>query len=170
MYIDAFMIGQTVDIIKDIVQQGRLRFFSYNWNYLAVATVVSYDLSYLLGLSPQVDFIVPDTLRVLALFLAFFNTLSFFEANTSIGPLLNAFTQMLIDVAKFFLYFSFVFLAFALSLTELYTLIERKGLFLAKPKQESNLLKLERCVQPCKRSYFLVRLNYKYSLTEIDKT
>lgn len=160
------MIGQTVDIIKDIVQQGRVRFFSYHWNYLAVATVVSYDLSYLLNQF----FLGTDTLRVLALFLAFFNILSFFEANTTIGPLLNAFTQMLIDVAKFFLYFSFVFLAFALSLTELYTLIERRGYFLAKPKQESNPLKLERCVQPCKRSYFLVRLNYKYSLTEIDKT
>lgn len=160
------MIGLTVDLIKDIVQQGRVRFFSYHWNYLAVATVVSYGLSsalwwtslyfYLAGLVSQEEEakareleITSYSFRALAILLAFVHNLSFFQANTSIGPLLNAFIQMLFDVAKFFLYFIFVFLAFAVSFTELYTLYQREISFPAKPKQESNLLKLERCVQPC---------------------
>ena len=162
------MIGLTVDLIKDIIQQGRARFFSYHWNYLAVATVVSYCLGsalwwtsfyfYLAGLVSQEEEakvfsreleITSNSFRALAILLAFVHNLSFFQANTSIGPLLNAFIQMLIDVAKFFLYFIFVFLAFAVSFTELYTLYEREKAFLAKPKQESNPLKLERFVQPC---------------------
>ena len=52
--------------------------------------------------------------------LAFAQNLSFIQANSTTGPLLHAFIQMLIDVAKFFLYFVFVFLAFAVSFTKLY--------------------------------------------------
>ena len=55
-----------------------------------------------------------------AILLAFVKNLSFFEANPITGPLLQAFIRMIIDVAKFFLYFIFVFLAFAISLTNLY--------------------------------------------------
>ena len=161
------MIGLTVDIIKDIVQQGRVRFFSYHWNYVAVATVVSYGLGSALGwtslyfnlkeLESQEDEdkhvareleITSNSFKALAILLAFVHNLSFFQAHTSIGPLLNAFVQMLIDVAKFFLYFSFIFLAFAVSFSELYTLYEQK-VFVPKPRQESNPLKLERYVQPC---------------------
>ena len=167
-YIPAFMIGLTVDLIKDIVHQGRARFFSYQWNYLAVATVVSYGLSsalwwashphfYTVGLESQEEEareleITSNSFRALAILLAFVHNLSFFQANTSIGPLLNAFIQMLIDVAKFFLYFIFVFLAFAVTFTELYTLYEREkggNAFPTLPKEESNPRKLERCVQPC---------------------
>ena len=53
--------------------------------------------------------------------LAFIHNLFFLQANPSIGPLLRAFIEMLIDVAKFFLYFFFIFLAFAVSFTKLYT-------------------------------------------------
>ena len=53
------------------------------------------------------------------LLLAFFYNLSFMQANPSIGPLLTAFIEMLIDVAKFFFYFSFMFLAFTVSFTKL---------------------------------------------------
>ena len=160
------MIGLTLDLIKDVVQQGRVRFFSYHWNYLAVATVVSYGLGSALWwtsidfdvvgvllhgeerFSPELE-IASNSFRALAILLAFVYNLSFFQANTSIGPLLNAFIQMLFDVAKFFLYFIFVFLAFAVSFTELYTRYEWGKPFPPKPKQESNPLKLERCVQPC---------------------
>ena len=163
-YIPAFVIGLTVDIIKDIVQQGRVRFFSYHWNYVAVATVVSYGLGSALWWTSQYSspeeeakhfsqalLITSNSLRALAILLACVHNLSFFQANTSIGPLLSAFTQMLVDVAKFFLYFVFVFLAFAVSFSELYTLYEQEKdvPWPAKPKQESNRQKLERCVQPC---------------------
>ena len=77
--------------------------------------------------------------------MAFVHNLSFFQANTSIGPLLNAFIQMLIDVAKFFVYFFFFFLAFAVSLTELYAVY----VVLAKPQNGNNPKNLERWVQPC---------------------
>ena len=162
------MIGLTVDLIKDVVQQGRVRFFSYHWNYLAVATVVSYGLGsalwwtslhfHVVGFGSQEEEakifsheleITSNSFRALAILLAFVYNLSFLQANTSIGPLLNAFIQMLFDVAKFFLYFIFVFLAFAVSFNELYTLYEWKKAFPIKPKQESDSLKLERCVQPC---------------------
>ena len=53
--------------------------------------------------------------------LAFFYNLSFMQANPSIGPLLHAFTEMLVDVGKFFLYFSFIFLAFGVSVNNLIT-------------------------------------------------
>ena len=169
-YIPAFVIGLTVDIIKDIVQQGRVRFFSYHWNYVAVATVVSYGLGSALWWTSQYSspeeeakhfsqalLITSNSLRALAILLACVHNLSFFQANTSIGPLLSAFTQMLVDVAKFFLYFVFVFLAFAVSFSELYTLYEQEKdvPWPAKPKQESNRQKLERCVQPCQRSFVL---------------
>lgn len=57
-----------------------------------------------------------------AILVAFVKNLSFFEANVNsiTGPLLQAFIRMIINVAKFFLYFIFVFLAFAINLTNLY--------------------------------------------------
>ncbi|KAJ7372243.1 Short transient receptor putative channel 1 [Desmophyllum pertusum] len=39
-----FIFGQLVDIIKEVYQQGKVRFFSNNWNYLAIATVTSFLL------------------------------------------------------------------------------------------------------------------------------
>ena len=148
LYEFIFMIGLTVDVIKDMVQQGRVRFFSYHWNYLAVATVVSYDIYFALlfiDITSRVRVVTLISLRTLAILMAFVHNLSFFQANTSIGPLLNAFIQMLIDVAKFFVYFFFFFLAFAVSLTELYAVY----FVLATPQKGNNPKKLERCVQPC---------------------
>ena len=144
-YLEMFMIGLTVDVIKDIVQQGRVRFFSYHWNYLAVATVVSFGLYTALI---NIESTHVPIFRALAILLAFVHNLSFFQANTSIGPLLNAFIQMLIDVAKFFVYFSFFFLAFAVSFTVLYT---REGFSIFDPAEitHGNPKNLERCVQPC---------------------
>ena len=137
------MIGLTVDVIKDMVQQGRVRFFSYHWNYLAVATVVSYGVFFALrsiDITPRVRVVTLVCFRTLAILMAFVHNLSFFQANTSIGPLLNAFIQMLIDVAKFFVYFFFFFLAFAVSLTELYAVY----VVLATPQNGNNPKNLER--------------------------
>ena len=148
LYEIIFMIGLTVDVIKDMVQQGRVRFFSYHWNYLAVATVVSYGIYlalWFIDITSRVRVVTLVFLRTLAILMGFVHNLSFFQANTSIGPLLNAFIQMLTDVAKFFVYFFFFFLAFAVSLTELYAVY----FVLATPQNGNNPKNLERCVQPC---------------------
>ena len=56
----------------------------------------------------------------MAILLALTQNLSFIQVSSTIGPLLHAFTRMLLDVMKFFFYFIFVFLAFVVSFTKLY--------------------------------------------------
>lgn len=141
-----FVIGHLVDIINDFYQLGRIRFCSNSWNYLAVATVTSFALHYVIWwtgratLTEKVDSmkwerhakdpgfkitLVSHCFLAVGILLAFARNLSFIQANASTGPLLHAFIQMLIDVAKFFLYFIFIFVAFAVSFTKLYLPYER---------------------------------------------
>ena len=136
-----FVIGLLVDVVEDFYHQGRVRFCSNHWNLLAVASVTSFVLHYLIwwagraSLTENVDslkwethvkdrgytiILVSHCFFAVGILLAFAENLSFIQANSTTGPLLHAFIQMLIDVAKFFLYFVFVFLAFAVSFTKLY--------------------------------------------------
>lgn len=134
-----FVIGLLVDVVKDFYQQGRVRFCSNHWNFLAVASVTSFVLHYVIwwagrtSLTEKVQnwethvkdkgytvILVSYCFFAVGILLAFAQNLSFIQANSTTGPLLHAFIQMLIDVAKFFLYFIFVFLAFAVSFTKLY--------------------------------------------------
>lgn len=141
-----FVLGQLVDIIKEVYQQGRVRFFSNNWNYLTVATVTSFLLHYAFwwagraGLRDKLDsmkweshtkyrsytmVLFSDCFLAVAVLLAFVQNFSFIQANSVTGPLLQAFKQMLLDVTKFFFYFFFVFLAFVVSFTKLYLQYEK---------------------------------------------
>ncbi|KAJ7372246.1 hypothetical protein OS493_019690 [Desmophyllum pertusum] len=118
-----FILGQLVDLIKEIYQQGRVRFFSNNWNYMAVATVMSFILHYVIWWSGRavlkdkldslqwenhaqnrayVAVLSSECILAVAVLLAFIQNFSFFQANSTIGPLLQAFTQMLLDVTKFY--------------------------------------------------------------------
>ena len=136
-----FIFGQLVDIIKEVYQQGRVRFFSNNWNYLAIATVTSFLLHVVIwwtgrtALIEKLDsmtweshakdqsytiVLISECVFAVAMLLAFTQNLSFIQMKSNIGPLLQAFIQMILDVMKFFVYFLFVFLAFALSFTKLY--------------------------------------------------
>ena len=128
-----------MDVVKDFYQQGRVRFCSNHWNFLAAASVTSFALHYVIwwaghaSLTENVQnwethvkdegytvILVSYCFFAVGILLAFAQNLSFIQANSTTGPLLHAFIQMLIDVAKFFLYFVFVFLAFAVSFTKLY--------------------------------------------------
>ena len=128
-----------MDVVKDFYQQGRVRFCSNHWNFLAAASVTSFALHYVIwwaghaALTEKVQnwethvkdggytvILVSYCFFAVGILLAFAQNLSFIQANSTTGPLLHAFIQMLIDVAKFFLYFVFVFLAFAVSFTKLY--------------------------------------------------
>lgn len=85
-----------------------------------------------------------------AILLAFAQNLSFIQANSNTGPLLQAFIRMLIDAAKFFLYFIFVFVAFAVSFAKLYLQYDkaRQHFHLNKSgTNQSDPLHLERCVK-----------------------
>ena len=132
-------MGLLVDVIKDLYQQGRVRFFSNRYNCIAVMIVTFFVLHYVIWWAGRValthnvnsleDFANQRSYRIMllsecflamAVLLAFVQNLSFIQANSSTGPLLHAFTQMLMDVGKFFLYFAFVFLAFAVSFTKLF--------------------------------------------------
>lgn len=135
-----FVIGLLVEIAKDIYQQGKDRFCSDHWNYLSVALVTSFAIHYAVWWSgrallvEKVDSLTWKThtkggysvilasycFFAVAILLSFTRNLSFIQASSITGPLLHAFTQMLVDVARFFLYFVFVFLAFAVSFTKLY--------------------------------------------------
>ena len=139
-FIFFFYIGLAVGFIKDLYQFGRRRFFSNAYNYITLAIVTLFSCYHLfrwllsdgtpLDLETEFEFVIPPSPRSLlfsqgvlsvGILVAFFYNLSFMQANPSIGPLLHAFTEMLVDVAKFFLYFSFIFLAFAVSFTNLDT-------------------------------------------------
>ena len=134
-----FVIGLLVDVIRDLYQQGRVRFFSNRYNCIAVMIVTFFVLHYIIWWAGRValthsvnsleDFANQRSYRIMllsecflavAVLLAFVQNFSFIQANSSTGPLLHAFTQMLMDVGKFFLYFAFIFLAFAVSFTKLY--------------------------------------------------
>lgn len=135
-----FVIGLLVEVAKDIYQQGKDRFCSDHWNYLSVALVTSFAIHYAVWWSgrallvEKVDSLTWKThtkggysvilasycFFAVAILLSFTRNLSFIQASSITGPLLHAFTQMLVDVARFFLYFVFVFLAFAVSFTKLY--------------------------------------------------
>ena len=135
-YIFLFCIGLAVGFIKDLYQFGRQRFFSNAFNYITLATVIlfsyydlvemfateytPFDLEFPKYLFPMKTLFAPSVLSV-GVLLAFFYNLFFMQANPSIGPLFHAFTKMLIDVAKFFSYLYFIFLAFAVSFTKLRT-------------------------------------------------
>ena len=142
----AYVIGHLIDVIKDVYHQGRVHFFSYHWNYLAVASVTSFIIHYVIWWAGRAVLTEkPDSMKweshatdhgyaimlvsycflAVGILLAFAQNLSFVQANSSTGPLLHAFIQMLIDVAKFFLYFVFVFIAFAVSFTKLYLQYEK---------------------------------------------
>ena len=83
----------------------------------------------------------------LGVLLAFMRNFSFIQANASTGPLLHAFIRMLIDVAKFFLYFVFVFVAFAISFTKLYHQYVAAKAFLQQNITVSYSLNLARCLK-----------------------
>lgn len=135
------MIGHLVDLVKQIYHKGGTRFFSDYWSYLAVTTVMLFLLHYVFWWAGRAALIgkldsmtwenhaedrsytivlVSDCFFAVAILLAFTQNLSFIQASSTIGPLLEAFTQMLFDVMKFFFYFIFVFLAFVVSFTKLY--------------------------------------------------
>ena len=140
-FIVFFVIGLLVGVIKDMYQFGRRRFFSNASNCLTVAIVTFFILHYVIwwtsaqdilneGFKRREGFVKHHSYRGLLIsegficvgvLLAFFHNLFFMQANPSIGPLLRALIEMLIDVAKFFLYFFFIYLAFAVSFTKLYT-------------------------------------------------
>ena len=80
--------------------------------------------------------LISECFLAVAILLAFVQNFSFIQANASTGPLLHAFIEMPIDVTKFFLYFIFVFLAFAVSFTKLYLQHERaKQYFNTAPEE-----------------------------------
>ena len=163
-----FVLGQLVDIFKEVYQQGRVRFFSNNWNYLTVATVTSFLLHYAFwwagraGLRDKLDsmtweshtkyrsytmVLLSDCFLAVAVLLAFVQNFSFIQANSVTGPLLQAFKQMLLDVTKFFFYFFFVFLAFVVSFTKLYLQYEKARQYLQMSTagtNETDPLHLER--------------------------
>lgn len=136
-----FVLGHIVDIVKQFYHVGRVRFFSSHWNYLAVATVLSFVLHYIFWWSGRSVLVkkletmtwanhadefsytivlVSDCFFAVAILLAFTQNLAFIQANATIGPLLQAFMRMIFDVMRFFFYFIFVFLAFVVSFTKLY--------------------------------------------------
>ena len=140
-FILLFVIGLLVGVIKDMYQFGRRRFFSSASNCLTVAIVTFFILHYVIWWTAAQN-ILNDGVKTreglvkhhshkgllfsegficVGVLLAFFYNLSFMQANPSIGPLLRAFIEMLIDVGKFSLYFFFIFLAFVVSFTKLYT-------------------------------------------------
>lgn len=162
-----FVFGQLVDIIKDILQKGSARFWSYHWNYLIMATVVLFCLGHIIWWIGYAT--LPDAFRSMTLednavkrsytimlssesvislgiLFAFVQNFSFFQVNASVGPLLSAFSQMLIDVGKFFLYFAFIFVAFAASFTKLYIQYNAAKEYFALGAKEENPEKLQRCV------------------------
>ncbi|KAJ7372250.1 hypothetical protein OS493_019694 [Desmophyllum pertusum] len=152
-----FVIGHLVDLVKQVYHKGRVRFFSDYWNYLAVATVMLFLIHYLIWWTGRTALIgkldsltwenhakdqsytivlISDCLLAVAILLAFTQNLSYIQANSTIGPLLQAFIKMLFDVMKFFFYFIFVFLAFVVSFTKLYLqYLKAKEHFLSSPGQ-----------------------------------
>ena len=163
-----FMIGHLVDLVKQIYHKGRVRFFSNYWSYLNVATVTLFLLHYVCwwagraALMKNLDsmtwenhaedrsytiVLVSDCVFSVAILLAFTQNLSFIQVSSTIGPLLHAFTRMLLDVMKFFFYFIFVFLAFVVSFTKLYLQYTKaRQHFLLGPmaENETDSLHLER--------------------------
>lgn len=144
-FIDLFVFGLAVGFIKDWYQIGRQRFFSNASNYITLATVTLFtSYNFILWYSDKFDLktlqkldtpptpgnlLLAQSFLSVGVLMAFFYNLFFIQANPRIGPLLHAFTEMLIDVAKFFFYFSFIFLAFAVSFAKLQTqYLEVKGL------------------------------------------
>ncbi|XP_068688899.1 transient receptor potential-gamma protein-like [Montipora foliosa] len=137
----SFIIGLLVDVIKDLLQLGRERFFSHVPNSMALATIVFFVSHYIIWWSASAELsrdgvnslehltnhksheimLVSEGFLAVGILLAFFNNLSFMQASSSVGPLLGAFVEMMIDVGKFALYFFFIFLAFAVSFTKLHT-------------------------------------------------
>lgn len=153
------MLGHIVDLVRLFYRVGRARFFSNYWNFLAVATVLLFLFHYTLWWSGRTVLIrklesmtwenhaedrsyaivlISDCFLAVAILLAFTQNLSFIQANSTIGPLLQAFVRMLFDVMKFFFYFIFVFLAFVVSFTKLYLQYEKARQYFLLSSAESN--------------------------------
>ena len=159
-----FVLGHLVDLVKQVYHKGRVRFFTDYWNFLALATVTLFFLHYVLwwagraGMIGKLDSLTwqnhathssytivlfADCLLALAILLAFTQNLSYIQANSTIGPLLHAFIQMLFDVMKFFFYFIFVFLAFVVSFTKLFLQYEKARQFFLSGSNQTDPLHLD---------------------------
>lgn len=153
-----------MDLVKQIYHKGRVRFFTDYWNYLALATVILFLLHYAFWWAGRAGMIrklesltwqnhathgsymillFSDCLFAVAILLAFTQNLSYIQANSTIGPLLHAFIQMLFDVMKFFFYFIFVFLAFVVSFTKLYLQYEKSREFFLPGSNQTDPLHLD---------------------------
>jgi len=124
-FINLFVFGLAVGFIKDWYQIGRQRFFSNASNYITLATVILFTSDHFIFfiVTPHTlgNVLFAQSFLSLGVLVAFFYNLFFIQASPRIGPLLHAFTEMLIDVAKFFFYFSFIFLTFAVTFAKLKT-------------------------------------------------
>ena len=158
-----------MDVIRNFYQQGRVRFFSNRTNGMAVAIVAFFISHYIIWWAGRAT--MPDNLHSLEEFakhksykvmlisecflavgilLAFVHNFSYIQGNSSTGPLLHAFVEMVVDVSKFFLYFIFIFMAFAVSFTKLYVqyrIAKNHFNFNQAPgTNDADYLELERCV------------------------
>lgn len=164
----AFVIGHLVDFVKEVFQQGRVRFFANKWNYLAVVRVTLFVLCYVMGWFARTSIVdrgdslqwenhsddrsykvvlFSECVFAVAILVAFAHNFSFIEENAVMGPLLQAFILMLFDVMKFFFFFVFAFLAFVVSFTKLYLQYEKaKDHFISSKviTNETDPLHLER--------------------------
>ena len=148
-----YLVGYCLDIGKEIYRTGRTRYFSNWYNYILVAMVASFILHHLIwfvgyvsiavtsdswssairnvvkleGTAPYETVLVSYSFYTLGLLLAFTYLLSMFHFHPTLGPLLMTLLKMMHDVANFFLFFLFLFMAFVVCLKKLYLMYKHSS-------------------------------------------
>ena len=128
----AFVLGLFLQELWEAYQQGVKIYFSKWWNVVAVVTISTFVVAYMMWIivwqriygewQPRRDpFIVADVLYASATVLAFFHLTHVFQVNSTLGPLQLSLYRMLKDVVKFLIIFLMLFIAFGTGVVKVYS-------------------------------------------------
>ncbi|KAK3708858.1 hypothetical protein QZH41_016285 [Actinostola sp. cb2023] len=138
----AWVVGLNVQEFKELLIQGKRRYFSQWWNSVTLVMVLLFTVSYLLrliafGISGNWDILnaikeltssasfkiilLSNSLFSIGMVLSFIRLSAAFQANDKLGPLQLSLYHLILDVAKFMVFFALIILAFGFSLRKLYS-------------------------------------------------
>ena len=145
--IGLWTVGLLVQETKEIIRNGRERYFSQPWNIVTLVMIMLLVLAGILWLAGLLilreargDTIIPMNFFVqakqktghqlvllsssffaVAYLFCFFNLAKAFQVNSTIGPMHLSLVNMINDIMKFLFLFLMVYLAFALALRKVYS-------------------------------------------------
>lgn len=137
-----WILGLIFQEFRELWVQGKRRYFTQWWNTITFIMVLLFTVSYIFrlvaygisgnwvvldpikDLTPSVTFkviLLSNSLFSIAMVLSFIRLSAAFQANDKLGPLQLSLYYLILDVAKFMVFFTLIIVAFGFSLRKLYS-------------------------------------------------